>query len=141
VAVGDTLARVLPEGIAEGRARRIGEDIFNEIHRTLAADRTLSEQVGEILPDLRENSRRAAGDIGTAEQQRVDCATAGRRSSWSRRVAARIGEWTSSVLGRRARKPRAKTPPASRVDIAAARRIARLDAMRAMSSRRSITHR
>ena len=49
VAVGDTLARVLPEGIAEGAARRIGEDIFNEIHRTLAADRTLSEQVGEIL--------------------------------------------------------------------------------------------
>ncbi len=46
-AIGDTLARVLPEGVADGAARRIGDDIFNEIHRALAADRSLSEQVGE----------------------------------------------------------------------------------------------
>src|SRR5260221_545292 len=27
--ISDTLARVMPEGVAEGAARRIGEDIFN----------------------------------------------------------------------------------------------------------------
>ncbi len=43
--ISDTLARVMPEGVAEGAARRIGEDIFNEVHRALAADRALSEQV------------------------------------------------------------------------------------------------
>ena len=43
--IGDTLARVMPEGVADGAARRIGEDIFNEVHRALAADRALSEQV------------------------------------------------------------------------------------------------
>jgi hypothetical protein len=36
--IGDTLARVMPEGVADGAARRIGEDIFTEVHRALAAD-------------------------------------------------------------------------------------------------------
>src|SRR5258708_3030167 len=71
VAVGDTLARVLPEGIAEGAARRIGEDIFNEIHRTLAADRTLSEQVGEILRGSSRDFTASGWRFGTAQQQRV----------------------------------------------------------------------
>src|SRR5712692_162223 len=60
-AIGDTLGRVLPDGIADGAARRIGDDIFNEIHRTLAADRALSEQVGDVLQGWR---------FGAAEQQR-----------------------------------------------------------------------
>src|ERR1019366_6723861 len=67
--IGDTLARVLPEGVAEGAARRIGDDIFNEIHRALAEDRTLSEQVGEAL-----RVPLASGQgwrFGSAEQQRV----------------------------------------------------------------------
>src|SRR5258708_6935524 len=77
VAVGDTLARVLPEGIAEGAARRIGEDIFNEIHRTLAADRTLSEQVGEILRGSSREFTASGWRFGTAEQQRVAALLAG----------------------------------------------------------------
>ncbi len=47
--ISDTLARVMPEGVAEGAARRIGEDIFDEVHRALAADRALSEQVANVL--------------------------------------------------------------------------------------------
>ncbi len=49
--IGETLARVLPDGVAEGAARRMSEDIFNEVHRALAGDRALSEQVAGILRD------------------------------------------------------------------------------------------
>ena len=111
VAVGDTLARVLPEGIAEGAARRIGDDIFNEIHRTLAADRSLSEQVGEILRDRR---------FGTVVQQRVASLLAGRAKQLVPGVARRvIGEWTSSVLGASRSKAARQASAAARVDIAA----------------------
>jgi hypothetical protein len=109
--VSDTLARVLPEGIAEGAARRIGEDIFNEIHRTLAADRSLSEQVGEVLRDRR---------FGTAEQQRIASLLAGRAKQLVPGVARRvIGEWTSSVLGASRSKAARQAAAAARVDIAA----------------------
>jgi hypothetical protein len=120
VAVGDTLARVLPDGIAEGAARRIGDDIFNEIHRTLAADRSLSEQVGEIL---RGSSREFSANgwrFGTAEQQRVASLLASRAKQLVPGVARRvIGEWTSSVLGASRSKAARQASAAARVDIAA----------------------
>ncbi len=120
VAVGDTLARVLPEGIAEGASRRIGEDIFNEIHRTLAADRTLSEQVGEILRGSSREFTASGWRFGTAEQQRVAALLAGRAKQLVPGVARRvIGEWTSSVLGASRSKAARQASAASRVDIAA----------------------
>ncbi len=109
--VTDTLTRVLPEGVAEGAARRIGDDIFNEIHRTLAADRTLSEQVGEVLRERR---------FGSSEQQRVASLLAGRAKQLVPGVSRRvIGEWTSSVLGTARSKAARQAAAASRVDIAA----------------------
>src|SRR6267154_875636 len=136
VAVGDTLARVLPEGIAEGAARRIGEDIFNEIHRTLAADRTLSEQVGAILRGSSRDFTASGWRFGTAEQQRVAALLAGRAKQLVPGVSRRvIGEWTSSVLGASRSKAARQASAASRVDIAAPG--GSLDSMplRAMSSR------
>jgi hypothetical protein len=119
-AVGDTLTRVLPEGIADGAARRIGDDIFNEIHRTLASDRTLSEQIGEIL---RGSSRERSANgwrFGMAEQQRVASLLASRAKQLVPRVARRvIGEWTSSVLGASRSKSARQASAAARVDIAA----------------------
>jgi hypothetical protein len=109
--IGDTLARVMPEGVAEGAARRIGEDIFNEVHRALAADRTLSEQVAGVLRDRR---------FGGAEQQRVAALLAGRAKQLVPSVARRvIGEWTSTVLNTARSKAARQAAAASRVDIAA----------------------
>ena len=110
--IGDTLARVMPEGVAEGAARRIGEDIFNEVHRALAADRALSEQVASVLRDRR---------FGGAEQQRVAALLAGRAKQLVPSVARRvIGEWTSTVLSTARSKAARQAAAASRVDIAAA---------------------
>src|SRR5579863_7479293 len=109
--IGDTLARVMPDGVAEGAARRIGEDIFNEVHRALAADRTLSEQVASVLRDRR---------FGGAEQQRVASLLAGRAKQLVPSVARRvIGEWTSTVLDTARSKAARQAAAASRVDIAA----------------------
>jgi hypothetical protein len=109
--IGDTLARVMPEGVAEGAARRIGEDIFNEVHRALAADRTLSEQVAGVLRDRR---------FGGAEQQRVAALLAGRAKQLVPSVARRvIGEWTSTVLNTARSKAARQAAAAARVDIAA----------------------
>jgi hypothetical protein len=110
-AIGDTLGRVMPEGVAEGAARRIGEDIFNEVHRALAADRNLSEQVAGVLRDRR---------FGGAEQQRVASLLAGRAKQLVPSVARRvIGEWTSTVLNTARSKAARQATAASRVDIAA----------------------
>jgi hypothetical protein len=120
VAVGDTLTRVLPEGIAEGAARRIGDDIFNEIHRTLASDRTLSEQIGEILRGSSRESSANGWRFGMAEQQRVASLLASRAKQLVPGVARRvIGEWTSSVLGASRSKSARQASAAARVDIAA----------------------
>jgi hypothetical protein len=109
--IGETLARVMPEGVADGAARRIGEDIFNEVHRALAADRALSEQVASVLRDRR---------FGGAEQQRVASLLAGRAKQLVPSVARRvIGEWTSSVLSTARTKAARQAVAASRVDIAA----------------------
>lgn len=116
--IGDTLARVLPEGVAEGAARRIGDDIFNEIHRALAADTALSQQVGEAL-----RAPLASGQgwrFGTPEQQRITAMLAGRAKQLVPGVARRvIGEWTSSVLGTARTKAARQAAAASRVDIGA----------------------
>jgi hypothetical protein len=109
--IGDTLARVMPDGVAEGAARRIGEDIFNEVHRALAADRALSEQVAGVLRDRR---------FGGAEQQRVAALLAGRAKQLVTSVARRvIGEWTSTVLNTARSKAARQAAAAARVDIAA----------------------
>src|ERR1700722_2054054 len=109
--IGDTLARVMPEGVADGAARRIGEDIFNEVHRALAADRALSEQVAGVLRDRR---------FGGVEQERVAALLAGRAKQLVPSVARRvIGEWTSSVLQTSRSKAARQAAAASRVDIAA----------------------
>jgi hypothetical protein len=110
--IRETVSRVLPDGVAEGAARRIGDDIFHEIHRALAADRTLSEQVAAVLRDRR---------FGSAEQQNVASLLAGRARQLVPSVARRvIGEWTSSVLNTSRAKAARQTAAASRVDIAAA---------------------
>jgi hypothetical protein len=109
--IGETLARVMPEGVAEGAARRIGEDIFNEVHRALAADRALSEQVAAVLRDRR---------FGGAEQQRVAALLAGRAKQLVPSVARRVvGEWTSTVLNTARSKAARQAAAAARVDIAA----------------------
>jgi hypothetical protein len=109
--ISDTLARVMPDGVADGAARRIGEDIFNEVHRALAADRTLSEQVASVLRDRR---------FGSGEQQRVASLLAGRAKQLVPSVARRvIGEWTSTVLDTARSKAARQAAAASRVDIAA----------------------
>ncbi len=126
-AIGETLGRVMPEGVAEGAARRIGEDIFNDVHRALAADRALSEQVAAVLRDRR---------FGGAEQQRVAALLAGRAKQLVPSVARRvIGEWTTSVLATARAKAARQAVAASRVDIAAPG--GSLDSMplRAMSAR------
>jgi hypothetical protein len=109
--IQETLTRVMPEGVAEGAARRIGEDIFHEVHRALAADRTLSEQVASVL-----RSRR----FGEEERQRVASLLARRAKQLVPSVARRvIGEWTSTVLSSARSKAARQAAAASRVDIAA----------------------
>jgi hypothetical protein len=109
--ISDTLARVLPEGVADGAARRIGDDIFQEIHRAMASDRALSEQVAALLRERR---------FGSAEQQHLASLLAGRARQLVPSVARRvIGEWTSSVLNTSRSKAARQAAAASRVDIAA----------------------
>ncbi len=109
--ISDTLARVMPEGVADGAAKRIGEDIFNEVHRALAADRALSEQVASVLRDRR---------FGRVEQERVASLLAGRAKQLVPSVARRvISEWTSTVLSTARSKAARQATAASRVDIAA----------------------
>jgi len=106
-AIERTLGSTLPEGISEGARRRIGDDIFQELHATLSADRELSRQVGDIL--------RGWHFDGATKQQIVSLISSRARAAMpevSRRVVA---EWTSSVLA----SDRAR---AARVDAAASRR-------------------
>ncbi len=111
-AIGETLGRVMPEGVAEGAARRMGEDIFNEVHRALAGDRALSEQVAGVLRERR---------FGADEQRAVAALLAGRAKQMVPSVARRvIGEWTSTVLNTARSKAARQAVAASRVDIAAA---------------------
>jgi hypothetical protein len=105
-AIDRTLSTALPEGIAEGARRRIGEDIFQELHATLSADRELSRQVGEML---------RGWQFDGATRQQVASLISGRARSVMPEVARRVvAEWTSSVLA----SDRART---ARVDAAISR--------------------
>jgi len=105
-AIDRTLSTALPEGIAEGARRRIGDDIFHELHATLSADRELSRQVGEML---------RGWQFDGATRQQVASLISGRARSVMPEVARRVvAEWTSSVLA----SDRART---ARVDAAASR--------------------
>jgi hypothetical protein len=108
-AIGRTLEQVLPEGTAEGAARRIADDIYGEIGQQLAGDAQLSSQVGEVLRGWR---------FGAAEQQQVSALLSGRARQMLPSVARRvIGEWTSSVLAT-ARTRAARSDAATRrVDV------------------------
>ena len=125
--ISETLSRVMPEGVADGAAKRIGEDIFTEVHRALAADRALSEQVAGVLRDRR---------FGSAEQQRVAALVAGRAKQMVPSVARRvIGEWTGTVLNTARSKAARQAAAASRVDIAAPGGSSDSLPLRAMSAR------
>ena len=83
--IGDTLARVLPEGVADGAARRIGEDIFNEVHRALAADRSLLRAGGGSVARAAIRQRRAAAR-GCAAGGTREAACAQRGAARDRRM-------------------------------------------------------
>lgn len=106
-AIERTLRSTLPEGISEGARRRIGDDIFQELHGTLSADRELSRQVGEIL--------RGWHFDGATKQQIVSLISSRARAAMPEVARRVVAEWTSSVLA----SDRAR---AARVDAAAARR-------------------
>ena len=106
-AIDRTLSSTLPEGITAGARRRIGEDIFREVHASLASDRELSRRVGETLRDWR---------FDAAARQQVVTLLTGRARAVLPEVARRVvAEWTSSVLA----SDRARV---ARIDAAAARR-------------------
>ena len=106
-AIERTLSSTLPEGIGEGARRRIGDDIFQELHATLSADRELSRQVGEIL--------RGWHFDGASRQQIVSLISSRARGAMPEVARRVVSEWTSSVLA----SDRAR---AARVDAAASRR-------------------
>jgi hypothetical protein len=106
-AIDRALRGTLPEGVSEGARRRIGDDISREIQASLANDRELTRQVGDVLRGWRFDS---------ASQQRVIALLSGRARTVLPEVARRVvGEWTSSVLA----SDRARV---ARVDAATARR-------------------
>jgi hypothetical protein len=106
-AIDRTLSSTLPQGVSEGARRRIGDDVFRELHATLSSDRELSRQVGEILGGWR---------FDGATKQQIVSLISGRARAAMPEVARRVvGEWTSSVLA----SDRAR---AARVDGAASRR-------------------
>ena len=111
-AITRTLEQVLPEGVAEGAAKRIGEDIFGEVGKLLAADAQLSSQVGETLRGWR---------FGAAEQQQVASLLSGRARQILPSVARRvIGEWTKSVLATARTRATRSEAAARRVDVGGA---------------------
>jgi hypothetical protein len=112
-AIDTTLHSTLPEGIADGARRRIGEDIFQEVHATLAADRDLARQIGEVLRGWR---------FDAASRQQVSTLVAGRARTVLPEVARRVvAEWTSSVLASDRAKSARIAAAASRRDITGGR--------------------
>jgi hypothetical protein len=106
-AIERTLGSTLPEGIGDGARRRIGDDIFQELHATLSNDRELSRQVGDIL--------RGWHFDGATKQQIVSLISTRARAAMPEVTRRVVAEWTSSVLA----SDRART---ARVDAAASRR-------------------
>jgi hypothetical protein len=85
-----TLAATLPDGIADGARRRIGEDIFRDLSATLSSDRQLSGQISELLRGWR---------FDAATRRQLTGLLAGRARTALPEVARRVvSEWTSSVL-------------------------------------------
>jgi hypothetical protein len=112
-AIDRTLGATLPDAIADGARRRIGDDIFREVHTSLAADRELSTKVAELL-------RGWQFDPGTRQQ--LAALVTGRARAVLPEVARRVvSEWTSSVLASdRAKNARIESA-ASRHDITGGR--------------------
>ncbi len=135
--ISETLSRVMPEGVTDGAARRIGEDIFREVHRALSADRALSEQVAGVLrPPSPNGGYGGLARFGAEQQQRVAALVAGRARQLVPSVARRvIGEWTGTVLNTARSKAARQAAAASRVDIAAAGGSSDSMPLRAMSAR------
>ena len=105
--INRTLSSTLPEGVSEGARRRIGDDVFRELHATLSSDRELGRQVGEILSGWR---------FDGATKQQIVSLISGRARAAMPEVARRVvAEWTSSVLA----SERAR---AARVDAVSSRR-------------------
>jgi hypothetical protein len=108
-----TLAATLPDGVADGARRRIGEDIFRDLNATLAADRELSAKVSELLRGWR---------FDAATRQQVAGLVAGRARAALPEVARRVvSEWTSSVLASDRIKQARIASAASRRDITGGR--------------------
>ncbi len=82
-AIDRSLTSALPEGMAAGARRRIGEDIFREVHAALSGDRELARQVGETLRDWRFDA--------SARQQVVSLVSGSRAGRASGSGAARGG--------------------------------------------------
>jgi len=102
-----TLASTLPDGIADGARRRIGDDIFRDLNSALSADRELSATINDLLRGWR---------FDAATRRQVAGLLAGRARTALPEVARRVvSEWTSSVLA----SDRAKN---ARIESAAARR-------------------
>jgi hypothetical protein len=108
-----TLAATLPDGIADGARRRIGEDIFRDLNAALSTDRELAAQISDALRGWRFDS---------ATQRQVAGLLAGRARTALPEVARRVvSEWTSSVLASdRARQSRIASA-ATRRDITGGR--------------------
>jgi hypothetical protein len=102
-----TLGATLPDGVADGARRRIGDDIFRDLNATLSADRDLSANISELLRGHR---------FDAATRQHISSLLAGRARLALPEIARRVvSEWTSSVLASdRARQ--------ARIDAAVSRR-------------------
>jgi len=101
------LTATLPDGIADGARRRIGDDIFRDLNSTLSADRELSATINDLLRGWR---------FDAATRRQVAGLLAGRARTVLPEVARRVvSEWTSSVLA----SDRAKN---ARIESAASRR-------------------
>lgn len=92
-AIDRSLSSALPEGVAAGARRRIGENIFREVHAALSGDRELARQVSDTLRDWRFDAN---------ARQQVVTLVSGRARAVLPAVARRVvAEWTSSVLASR----------------------------------------
>jgi hypothetical protein len=106
-AIDRTLGTTLPDGIADGARRRIGDDIFRDLNTTLSSDRELSGKINELLRGWR---------FDAATRQQVARLLTGRARTALPEVARRVvSEWTSSVLA----SDRVKN---ARIEAAASRR-------------------
>jgi hypothetical protein len=95
-----TLAATLPDGIADGARRRIGEDIFRDLNATLAVDRELSAQIGQMLRgSSAESSAQAGWRFDAPTRRQVAALLVGRARTALPEVARRVvSERISSVL-------------------------------------------